>query len=66
MHHTVLIVEDEDELGETIREALELNGYDVVTAPHGLAALDRIEHVCMVLVDLFMPRMNGWGFLAKM
>jgi len=69
MNHTVLLVEDEEELRETMREALELNGYDVVAAQDGQAALDeldRIEHICMILLDLFMPRMNGWDFLTQM
>lgn len=63
MIHTVLVVEDEDELRETMRDALELNGYAVVAARDGQEALDeldRIEHVCVVLLDLFMPRMTGW------
>jgi CheY-like chemotaxis protein len=69
MTHTVLLVEDEEELRDTMREALELNGYAVVAARDGQEALDeldRIEHVCLVLLDLVMPRMNGWDFFAKM
>jgi len=69
MSHTVLLVEDEEELRETMRDALELNGYAVVAAQDGQAALeelDRIDHLCMVLLDLLMPRMNGWEFLSKM
>ena len=69
MSHTVLVVEDEKELRETMRDALELHGYTVVAAEDGLAALtelDRIEHLCMVLLDLIMPRMNGWDFLAQL
>jgi CheY-like chemotaxis protein len=69
MTHTVLLVEDEEELRDTMREALELNGYVVVAACDGqeaLEELDRIEHVCLVLLDLVMPRMNGWDFFAKM
>jgi len=69
IHHTVLLLEDEEELRETMREALELNGYAVIAAQDGQAALDeldRIDHVCMVLLDLVMPRMNGWDFLIQM
>jgi CheY-like chemotaxis protein len=69
MNHTVLLVEDEDDLRETMREALELNGYAVVAAQDGQEALDeldRIDHICMVLLDLLMPRMNGWDFLDRM
>jgi CheY-like chemotaxis protein len=67
--HTVLVVEDEKELREMMREVLELNGYSVVTAVEGQAALeaiDRIEHLCLVLLDLLMPGMNGWDFFKEM
>ncbi len=69
MGHTILVVEDEEELRETLREALELNGYLVVTAAEGqeaLAAIAGIEHLCLVLLDLLMPGMNGWDFFEKM
>lgn len=65
MHHTVLLVEDEEELREMMREALERDGYDVVTASDGRAALDAIpgiKKLCLVLLDLLMPGMNGWDF----
>ncbi len=69
MTHTVLVVEDEEELREMMREALELNGYEVVAVGDGQEALDAIggiEHLCMVLLDLLMPGMNGWDFFEKM
>ncbi len=69
MTHTVLVVEDEKELREMMREALELSGYAVVTAREGQEALDRIsriEHLCLVLLDLLMPGMNGWDFFKSM
>jgi CheY-like chemotaxis protein len=66
--HTVLIVEDEKELREMMCEVLELNGYTVVTAVEGqaaLEALERIDHLCLVLLDLLMPGMNGWDFFKE-
>lgn len=69
MIHTILLVEDEEDLRETMREALELNGYVVVSACDGqeaLEALDGIEHICLVILDLVMPRMNGWDFFARL
>jgi CheY-like chemotaxis protein len=69
MSHTVLIVEDERDLREMMRDALELNGYTVVTAEDGrdaLAKISGIENVCLVILDLLMPVMNGWDFLQKM
>jgi CheY-like chemotaxis protein len=69
MNHTVLVVEDEKELREMMREVLELNGYTVVTAVDGqtaLEAMERIEHLCLVLLDLLMPGMNGWDFFKEL
>jgi CheY-like chemotaxis protein len=69
MNHTVLLVEDDDDLRESMKDVLELDGYAVVAAHDGqeaLDAMDRIEHVCLVLLDLLMPRMNGWDFFARL
>ncbi len=69
MTHTVLVVEDEVELREMMCEALEMEGYTVVVACEGaeaLTALERIEHLCLVLLDLMMPGMNGWDFFDAM
>ena len=67
--HTILIVEDEEDLRELMRESLELKGYSVVTAEEGQEALQKIsgiDHLCLVLLDLLMPGMNGWDFFEKM
>ena len=69
MTHTVLVIEDEDDLRESMRDLLEDGGYAVVAARDGQEALDAlagIEHLCVVLLDLLMPRMNGWDFFEKM
>ena len=65
MKHTLLVVDDEEDLREMLRDALERRGFHVVTAGNGveaLAALDGIEKLCVVLLDLIMPEMNGWEF----
>lgn len=69
MVHTVLVIEDELELREMMRDALEMNGYAVVTAEDGQDALDKIsgiKRVCLVILDLLMPVMNGWEFLEQL
>jgi CheY-like chemotaxis protein len=69
MTHTVLVVEDEPELREMMRDALELNGYTVITAEDGRDALAKIaarDHLCLVLLDLLMPGMNGWDFFENL
>jgi CheY-like chemotaxis protein len=69
MKHTVLVIEDEAPLRDLMREALELSGYDVVAAGNGreaLEAMGEIEHVCLVLLDLLMPVMDGWEFFSEL
>jgi CheY-like chemotaxis protein len=65
MKHTVLVVEDDVDLREMLRDLLELEGFHTVGASEGgeaLSALPTIEHVCVVVLDLLMPGMNGWDF----
>ena len=65
----ILVVEDETDLRDGIRDALELNGFSVVAAEDGQDALERIELLqrpCAILLDLVMPRMNGWDLCAAL
>ena len=64
----VLVVEDEAESRETLRELLELEGYKVETASDGKAALQLLETIdpCVVLLDLFMPVMDGWQMVDRL
>jgi CheY-like chemotaxis protein len=61
----VLIVEDEEDIRETLRLSLELEGYAVQTAENGKTALELLQNgplPCIILLDLMMPQMNGWQF----
>jgi CheY-like chemotaxis protein len=62
----VVVVEDEEDSRELLRELLENHGYRVETAEDGVEALEvlaRTEGVSLVLVDLLMPRMDGFALL---
>lgn len=62
----ILIVEDEHDLRETMRDLLEMEGFETVTAINGqdgLAQLQKIEGCRLILLDLMMPVMDGWEFL---
>lgn len=67
---TILVVEDEMESRETLREILELEGYKVRTAVNGREALDTLtaigDEICIVLLDLFMPVMDGWQVIDEL
>jgi CheY-like chemotaxis protein len=64
----LLIVEDETAVRDTLTELVGKDGREVVTASDGQEALERLTEVprpCLILVDLIMPRMNGWEFLQR-
>lgn len=65
---TLLVVDDDRHIRETLAELLAEDGYHVVTAEHGARALEQMrdEHVCMVLLDLMMPTRSGWQVLAEL
>ncbi len=63
----VLVVDDEVVLAETMAEALERSGYDVVTAHSGADAIKLLERVepSVILTDLKMEGMDGLTLLRK-
>jgi CheY-like chemotaxis protein len=67
---TILVVEDEKESRDTLRELLELEGYRVETAVNGREALDMLnssgDQICIMLLDLFMPVMDGWQVVDQL
>jgi CheY-like chemotaxis protein len=65
----VLVVDDDAGIRDSLRELLELEGFEVDTAEHGRAGLQRIEAQgvpCLVLLDMMMPVMNGLEFLQAL
>ena len=58
---TVLVVDDEPDLVELLQYALETEGFRVLTAADGVAALQiaEAEKPDLVVVDIMMPRMDG-------
>jgi two-component system response regulator RegX3 len=58
---TILVVEDEPTLRETLAEALESDGFRAIQAGDGRAALERFhsEAPDLVLLDLMLPELSG-------
>lgn len=63
---SVLVVDDERDIREAVSEVLADEGYEVLDAGDGAEALtkSRAHHPDVILLDLMMPRMNGWEFRA--
>ena len=65
---TVLVVDDEFDLTSTVRAILEGEGYRVDVCANGREALDRMRATRpdLVLLDVMLPVVDGYGVLAAM
>ena len=61
MQTSVLIVEDEESIRESLKLNLELEGYDVTTVADGLMALQKIKsaYFDLIVLDIMLPEMDG-------
>ena len=66
--YTVLVVEDDADTCDTLRRMLEKEGWTVSEAENGRVALARIaaRRPDVVLLDLMMPEMDGFEFVAEL
>jgi DNA-binding response OmpR family regulator len=64
----VLIVDDEPDILLMLRVSLEADGYETALAADGESALRRMarESFDLVLLDVMMPVMDGWGVLEAL
>jgi len=67
MGNIVVLIDDDDDVREVLRDFIEDLGYRPVVAANGKEGLDAIrgldEPPCVILLDLMMPVMDGWQFL---
>jgi|SRR5579862_1414680 len=63
--HPVLVVDDDRYVRDALRALLETMGFRVTVAVNGADALERLHRgmlPCLVVLDLEMPILDGWGF----
>jgi CheY-like chemotaxis protein len=65
---TVLVVDDDEIMRESVRRVLEQEKWQVMGASNGRLALDRLAESTpdVIVLDLLMPEMDGFEFLVKM
>ena len=64
----ILVVEDDGDVRQAIGDVLRGDGYDVREAADGQEALDALHEgfrPCLIVLDLMMPRMNGYQFRER-
>ena len=68
MSQTVLVVDDDEMVAEVVRVNLAADGFEVLHAPNGEAALAAVaEHrPDLVVLDVLMPEMDGWTVLSRL
>ena len=59
---TILLIEDDLELGEALRAFLDIRGFDLIWFRNGAAALDWLgrSHTDLCILDVMLPRMDGF------
>lgn len=65
----VMVVDDDDAIREALEDVLGDEGYDVIAASDGQQALDYLSderRPSVILLDLWMPVMDGWKFLEAL
>jgi two-component system nitrogen regulation response regulator NtrX len=67
VNKTILVVDDEDDVRESVREVLRDEGYRVVDTADGTQVLELIrqERPELVLLDIWMPQVDGIGLLKE-
>ncbi len=63
----ILIIEDDAAIRQTMQDVLEILGHTTHCASNGIEGLEILDKIadqpCMILLDMMMPKMNGWQFL---
>jgi DNA-binding NtrC family response regulator len=62
---TILIIEDKESMAEMLKETLEAEGYNVISAGDGMEGIRRLkeERIDLVLTDLKLPKKSGIDIL---
>lgn len=67
MKKNILIVDDDIDILNSIKDIFEYLGYEVITAENGLACIDKMKEGFegILLIDLIMPKKDGWDTIRE-
>jgi two-component system chemotaxis response regulator CheY len=65
--YKILVVEDDRDIRESLRDLLEMEGFEVVIAAEGIEAFEELRKASdhlpdLIILDLMMPGMDGYQF----
>ena len=65
---TIFVIEDDPGISFVLSELLEGEGFKVQVAENGIVALELLQKhgvPSLILLDMIMPKMNGWEFAKE-
>ena len=67
MNKRIMVLDDDEQIRESLLKLLRLEGYEVVLASEGTEALDTLERnrVDLLLLDLNLPNKSGWDVFER-
>ena len=67
MDKKIMVVDDEPDILSSLKTILEYRNYEVITVDNGFECIEKIEEgfIGVVLMDLMMPKMDGWDTIKE-
>lgn len=67
MSKKVMIVDDEEDIRFSVKQILEMSGFEVIPAEDGTDCLHKLEQILpdLVILDIMMPGLSGWDVAAR-
>lgn len=65
--HKILVVDDDRRINELLADIFTMEGFDVISAYDGEEAieiLDKVGDIDLIILDVMMPKIDGWDMLA--
>ena len=63
--YKIMIIEDDEVIMEGLKYYLESSNYNIIDIPNGYSALDKLDSVDLILLDINLPDINGYDLLKK-